>query len=250
MRNVALITVLVVVGFAHTALGSPRRGPSLSVVRICSGAYQDEKGECIRDQRKRLLLYPEVRCSVRVDTPRPTRFTAQILYRGRVERSYGLVLSGRRTRGISVAFPELGGDDYGVPGGAYTCRFTLGGIRAFVKGVSRGKSTRVRGESACTVHDGGERPCTDDSAAFSPPRTLACTVVLVGWKGRATTQIQRRAGEGWNTVYAASDAIRVPIAEVWAYSSAQAGRRFESGDYRCRFLVGSAEVAQRLFVVH
>jgi hypothetical protein len=248
MKRLALTSVVGLAVLAHGA--GATSAPALSAVRICSGAYQDENGECRVDQRRRLLLHPEVRCSVHVDAPRRTRLTARLLYQGQLERSYSLVLSGRRTRAIAVAFEGLGLGDYGVPGGRYTCEFTLGAAHASVTGTSRGPTARVRGAAACAVYGAGSRICAVEQPIFLAARSISCSVVIVGMRGhRATTQLQRREGSGWRTLYEARDLLRVPIGEVWAYHSAPAGSVFASGSYRCRFLVDGRQLAEKLFDV-
>ena len=254
MRAVALlVAAAAVAGGAHAVAAKPRAS-RLSVARFCSGAYQDERGECRVDQRRRLPLYPEVRCSVDVDAPRPTRFTARIFYRGELERGYALVLHGRHTRAIAVAFSGLGGPgrDYGVPGGRYSCEFTLGSARVAIGGTSDGPRRTVRAPAACAVYGTASRVCQLPQPEFlSAPRSISCSVVLVGMVGTsATTQLQRLEGATWKTLYSARDALRVPIAEVWAYTSARGGGSFPTGDYRCRFLAaGGAVLADHDFLV-
>lgn len=235
---------------AHATPGATRH-PTLSDARICDGADRDNAGLCLRDQRARLPLYPEVRCSVHVDAPRPTRFTAQLFFNGKLERTDSLVLSGRRTRAIAVAFRSLGGDDYGIPGGRYTCRFTLGAAQASVTGVSRGPTTSVRAAAACELN-GQSPPICDlpQTSLFTSPHTLSCSVVVVGQIGRlATTDLQRNDGGTWTTLYHAEDRLDVPIAEVWAYTSAPPGQFFATGDYRCNFSLDGQPVAERTFSV-
>jgi hypothetical protein len=238
--SVAVALVVSLAALGHAASRRPL-GPILTAVRICSGSDQDLKGECTRS-RSRLEHYPEVRCSTRVYAPHPTRFTARILYEGQLERSYSLSLNGRRTRAIVAMFPTLGD----VPGGRYSCEFTLGRAHASVTGTSGGPRTSVRGAAACPAYGTGSRVCDEHEPDFYG-HAIACSVVLVKMKGHvATTQLQRQDGPTWTTLYAAKDDLGVPIAEVWAYTSAD----FRLGDYRCRFLVDGDVVAEKPFALH
>jgi hypothetical protein len=254
MTRAALIAAALLAtaaAIAHATPGATRR-PSLSDARICSGAYRDNSGTCQADQRARLPLYPEVRCSVHVDAPRPTRFTAQLFFNGKLERTDSLVLSGRRTRAIAVAFRSLGDvGDYGVPGGSYTCRFTLGATRASVTGVSRGPTASVRAPAACELNGQWSPICNlPQPVVFTSPHTLSCSVVLVSQIGHlATTDLQRNDGGTWTTLYHAEDQLNLPIAEVWAYTSAPPGQFFASGDYRCNFSLDGQPIAARTFSV-
>jgi hypothetical protein len=253
MRRAALITATVLAAAAAIAHATPgaTRHPTLSDARICSGADRDYAGRCLLDQRARLPLYPEVRCSVHLDTPRPTRFTAQLFFNGKLERTDSLVLSGRRSRAIAVAFGSLGGDDYGVPGGRYTCRFTLGAARVSVTGVSRGPTTSVRAPAACELNGQWSPICgLPQTWLFTSPHTLSCSVVVVGQIGRlAATDLQRDDGGSWTTLYHAEDRLEVPIAEVWAYTSAPPGQFFATGNYRCNFSLDGQPVAAKTFSV-
>jgi hypothetical protein len=254
MKRTALITVVSVAAIAAVAHASPggTHRPSLSAARICSGAYQDREGECQVDQRGRPVpLYPEVRCSVHVDAPRPTRFSARILFNGQLERSYSLILNGHHTRAIAVALQSLGGDDYGVPGGRYTCQFTLGKAYFSVGGIGRGPTVRVRAPAACELYGNGSRMCSlPGPVLFTSPHTLSCSVVLVGLRGHlANTDLQRADNGIWTTLYHAQDKLTIPIAEVWAYSSALPDQFFAAGDYRCRFSLDNKPVAEKTFTV-
>src|SRR5207247_6471736 len=53
MKRAALSVAALAAALAAAAVDAPggMGTPGLSAVRICSGAYHDEQGECIRDQR-------------------------------------------------------------------------------------------------------------------------------------------------------------------------------------------------------
>lgn len=253
--GVAVVAGLVLALSAQLAWGEGSRGAvvrpnRITQLRVCGNNIVPFPGsQCTSDQRSAPITGKELDCSVRVYAGvKGALFTATMTYEGEVQ--YGF--HERLKRGWHRELMGVYMHATAMPGGRYTCKFSLGKKRTAVSFRSGGPTGSVVGPAVCLTSHTKQNACTSDESGtpFGSATTpsITCTGVFPRLKGHPVEIdfLRLNADGTTTTLQRETDTLPYPITEEYAF---KAGVWATPGQYSCRYLVDGTIAADKHFTV-
>jgi len=227
---------------------SAQAAPTLHDLRVCGAtSFSRELQECTADESAAVLTSNRITCSVEVDLDAPARLQAWMTYNGaRIDFAPADLQPGQYTRWSNENLKI----DRPLPGGAWTCGFTLSGTTLTASFKTDGPVGDVVNTAACryasTVRFGSGRVCRTDESPAPIPATnaIACYATYPSAAGKFARLTIVRGGR---VVQAASQRIGVPLAWAWIWTKAPRGSTLPGGSYECRYWLAGKPVAKKPF---
>jgi hypothetical protein len=235
-------------GLPGAAAGASSPPARFVVVRACAyEAFSRSEGRCTRDQRTARLLSTRVSCSADFVVSRPARLLARMSYDGETVYEYrtGLLATGSQRWWIADDLRATP-----VPGGTWTCEFSVESVRDQVSFESGGPVGRIVGAAACTgantvAFGGSLRICRGDESGL--PHRAIDEIVCSGVFTKSTSDMVEvhLLRDSRAVATASPTTIGGPIwLVVGAFEAPTPRGRFPVGDYACRFTVDGETVAE------
>lgn len=252
MRSVVLGGFVLSIVSSVLVLGSgasAQSEPALHDLRVCGATNFSRKLQgCTTDESALSLASNRVTCSVEVDLQENANLEARMTYEGaRIPFQTTPLGPGTYTRWINENLKL----DRPLPGGSWTCGFTLAGTSLTASFHTDGPTGDVVNTAACryanTVRFGSGRVCrTDESGAAIPTSArILCSATYPSAVGKLARLAIVRGGR---TVASTSFTVRVPLTGAWVWARTPVGT-LRGGKYACRYLLAGKLVASKPFLL-
>ncbi len=156
-------------------------------MRVCGqGEIDRGAAQCKSDQSRSPILSPAFFCSASIRGNPDERFIGRFFYEGSPFQAFGAKTTDDR-RGVNI---YLTAGPHAMPGGRWGCELGVGPERVRKSFRSAGPAGPILYVAVCasshTVAAGPTRVCRRDErgSAFSPTKSVTCSAVLVGGKGK------------------------------------------------------------------
>lgn len=250
----AVVGLLGIVG-AFRAGVAGQNAPGPRNLQVCSLSSVDQNsGICRANQARTPFQTDVVFCSADLVGTAGQTVTGALAYRGQTIRSDSAQL---KTGPTSVSFAFAIAPNKLLPGGAWSCRFSLAGQTQSVSFTMRGPTSNFLYQAACdatqVVSPSGIAMCGQDQGVITQSNAIACTALLVGDQGKdAQLDVVYSGGQVAaftktypltpnNELFPASK--QVPASELGNSGSIPAG------SYACRWSVDGQQVGEKDFQV-
>ena len=250
-RVVPFGLVLAIVGGLFTigsgALAQPGP-PTLHDLRVCGATtFSRELQECTSDESASVLVSNRITCSIEVDLTVAADLDSWMTYdAARIAFPSVRLEPGSYPRWINESLKI----DRPLPGGAWTCGFTLAGSTLTASFRTEGPVGDVVNTAACrystTIRYGSGRVCRSDESAAPIQRTnaVACYATYPNASGKLARLTILRAG---GVIQATSFRPSGPLNWAWVWTKAPPGKTLPGGKYACNYWLAGKLAASKPF---